>query len=345
MAQMHQRARVALELESLRAREPRFAVRQRLERQQVELRRREQRAAPAEHRAQQRRAGSWRAQDEHCRRVLRAGARGCGAKRQRDRVTEAREVLRADRMPRRGVARGFPAQHPRDELGVVAVQVGLEPGDRRRVEHRRDVDGRAPVLLDLVDEARGLERAAAEREEVVVDADARNAERAFPHCGDGAGDRRLRRSVGGTRRGTRRAGQAERVRQKAALQFATRGPGDGRREVEDPRHLEIREARAEVIDQLRLGDRDTGFRHHRRRDLLAERRMRHGEGRRFRDRGVRKQRVVDFARRHLFAAAVDDFLDPPGQEQETVAIEVPFVPGAEPRAEEGGGRGRASASA
>ncbi len=58
------------------------------------------------------------------------------------------------------------------------------------------------------------------------------------------------------------------------------------------------------------------------------------EGDRVRDRGVRQDGLLDLPRRHLLAAAVDDLLEPPTQEEVAVGVEVALVSGTKPAARE-----------
>jgi hypothetical protein len=65
-------------------------------------------------------------------------------------------------------------------------------------------------------------------------------------------------------------------------------------------------------------------------DFLAQLGVGQGEGHDLRDRGVRRQDAIHLKRADLFAAAVDDLLQPAGERQIAVLVERALIAGAEP---------------
>ena len=104
------------------------------------------------------------------------------------------------------------------------------------------------------------------------------------------------------------------------------------------RHLEVGEPLAAEVADLALGDHMPFAQHDGRGDILAELRMRHGEGDDLGDGRMVHQHVVHLERRDLFAAAVDDLLQPAGDAQIAVLVEHALVAGVEPAMGEGAWR-------
>ena len=97
---------------------------------------------------------------------------------------------------RDGRGRLLPRADARRRVRVLFAEVFAKGGDIGRVEKRDDGDYRAEALLESVDEDGGVDRVAAEVEEVVVDADLLDAEDGAPHLAQHLLKRRARRDVG-----------------------------------------------------------------------------------------------------------------------------------------------------
>ena len=121
----------------------------------------------------------------------------------------------------------------------------------------------------------------------------------------------------------------QRLRHRAALDFAGRGARNRLDDVQLLGTLEIGQALlAERQDRgfglrLRLQDHGGG-------DFFAPGGMRNAERNSFGDCGMAQQNFVDFTRRDLFAAAIDQFLDAAGEREIAVGIEKALIAGAEP---------------
>jgi len=203
-------------------------------------------------------------------------------------------------------------------------ELGGESRDRRTPEQgaRREIRPRRSVQAQH--DLRTAQRIATELEEVVVGADARQAQL----LGEDLCDEHLVRSL-------RRLEHAHRC---LAVHFCECcAPHLAERRLRQPlhdndpgRHLERRELGQRVIAQLLRCDRRRVAEDDGNRDVLAERRMRHRERRRLDDGRMRGQRHVDFHRRNLEATAVDDLLRAAGKEQEAVHVQIAEIAGAVP---------------
>ena len=69
-------------------------------------------------------------------------------------------------------------------------------------------------------------------------------------------------------------------------------------------------------------------------DILAELAVRQRERHRLQHRGMIHQRFIDLARRDLFAAAIDDLLQPSGDREIAVGVDGALIAGAEPAVDE-----------
>src|SRR5664279_4383815 len=74
--------------------------------------------------------------------------------------------------------------------------------------------------------------------------------------------------------------------------------------------------------------------HDRRADILAEARMRHGKGRRFADRGMAQQRLLDIVWRDFFATAIYDFLRTADDREKALFIDAAEIAGVQPTVSE-----------
>src|ERR1700722_6520299 len=128
--------------------------------------------------------------------------------------------------------------------------------------------------------------------------------------------------------------QPQLLRQPDTLELTSRALGDLGQEKDFSRRLERRQALGEERPKLLFGGAQALAQDHRRADVLAEHRVRHGERHRLQDGGVVHQSFIDLAGRDLLAAAVDDLLQPPGQRQVAVGVDDALIAGTEPAVDE-----------
>ena len=98
------------------------------------------------------------------------------------------------------------------------------------------------------------------------------------------------------------------------------------------RHLKARESRGSKVADLlnRLIEVLPGMSTTAAATRLAEHRMGNAKDYRLSDRRMLQQRLLNQSRRDLLAAAIDDFLQPTGDEQIAIRIEMAEIAGAEP---------------
>src|SRR4029453_14231727 len=129
--------------------------------------------------------------------------------------------------------------------------------------------------------------------------------------------------------------EAQLLGQANSLELTGRPLRDLGQEHHLPRDLEAGQPRRAEAVQLSLGRRRPLPEHHRRRPLLAELVVWHGEGEHLGHRGVRREHFVHLQRGELLAAAVDLLLDPTGEPEVALLVEDALVAGPEPAVPEG----------
>jgi branched-chain amino acid transport system ATP-binding protein len=122
-----------------------------------------------------------------------------------------------------------------------------------------------------------------------------------------------------------------------ALEFAQRGyvmesgritlTGSGADLLADPK---VGQALGRELAQFLFSEGRALAQHHRGPDVLAQLVVRNREGHHLRHRRVVHQHLVDLARRHLLAAAVDDLLQAAGHRDVALGIHHALIAGAEP---------------
>ena len=125
------------------------------------------------------------------------------------------------------------------------------------------------------------------------------------------------------------------MRQLPSHDAAGRVFRDGVYESVSARYLEIRQDGAQPRRNPRRVQKNVRFGHDRRPDLLAQRRMRDRECHRRLYARMLKQNGFDFEWGDLFPAAIDQFLDPSGQKEIAILVEISAVAGAIPAIAEG----------
>src|SRR5215813_13438051 len=129
---------------------------------------------------------------------------------------------------------------------------------------------------------------------------------------------------------------AESIGQTEPLELARRAARNLANEQYPSGHLVTCESLARKLADLRLCSSDLLPQDDRCRDVLPEGAVGHGKGNGLRDRRVAHQRLIDFAGGDLLAAAVDDLLEAPANEDVTVVIDKPFISRAKPSFREHG---------
>src|SRR5690606_23200254 len=128
--------------------------------------------------------------------------------------------------------------------------------------------------------------------------------------------------------------QPENAGQADALDFARSPFGDIVQNYEFPRYLE----RGQLAggEFLKLAERQfLAFdKHNGRRHLLTQSLVRHAKSDDLPDRRMLDQHIIDFQRRNLLAAAIDDLLYPCRNLQIAFLVQEALVPGAEPSVDE-----------
>ena len=119
-----------------------------------------------------------------------------------------------------------------------------------------------------------------------------------------------------------------------ALDFSRRRPRQRIDEHDAIGHLEGDEPRGNELAKLAFAADGPGPQHDRRRDGFAEPRIGHRKSADLGDRLVCGERLIDFRRTDLLAAAIDDLFQPACDEQIAVIVEPALVAGPEPAVDE-----------
>ena len=147
--------------------------------------------------------------------------------------------------------------------------------DRAALDQRRGRERVTEGFPHMQQQLYGLQRVAAQKEEVVMQADARQTERLGPQRLQ-FGLERLRRSTGGCGRRTRfrdRGAQAKRRRELVALDLTGRALRDFVDEYEAARDLEVGQSICEELGERRFAEACPIRRHHSGADFFAQGRM------------------------------------------------------------------------
>ena len=233
----------------------------------------------------------------------------------------------------RGHHRRRRSAEPADVRRHAGDLVRLETDDDQILRPRARPSGRwrAPGTIRSVPSAWSVRPLLADRREV----------RPADHHADLVALRRqLRRHQAADRPGADDAdlhlrAETQLLGQADALELAGGALRDLGQEHHLPWDLEVGQLRRAEVAQLALGRRRPLPEHHRRRHLLAELVVWHGEGERLGHRGVRREHVVHLQRGELLAAAVDQLLEPTGETEVALLVEDPLVAGPEPAVPEG----------
>ncbi|KYF98019.1 hypothetical protein BE20_03765, partial [Sorangium cellulosum] len=221
-----------------------------------------------------------------------------------------RERERHLALARRG--RDRPGRRARAPLGLPLDERG-EPGDGRRLEDRPDGDVDAEHVAEAGRRAGGRERVPADREEVVVRADALDPEDGAPHLGD-------RLLEAGARRRPRReiARGAPRGRgQRLAVDLAVRAQRRVERDDRRGDHVRRQARRELLLEGARIERR--GLRDHVRDEPRVARRVLAGDHDDIADPRAPRGRRLDLAE---LDAELDLVVDPP-EEHELAARQAP----------------------